>query len=628
MGHHRTLSIILLCAVIAASVPVLTGAVFGADDAQDTAEEGPQAEAGLDQTVRQGAVVVLNAGGSLARDGRIVAYNWTIRRPDNTTTTPECPNCRQTTFQPSRPGTYAVTVAVTDNSNQTATDTMYVEVRAHDPPEATIVGPDEIVSNGTATVQFRADSGDAPLESVALYRDGELLLGEALTGGPFRENLTISYPDPGPAGFALVAADEAGHASTAVHNLTVGAVPSNFAVEILDTSERGDDLEVAVEVTNVGGRNDTQQIRVCRDRCDSGAVIDNLGTVTLARGENVTMTGVWPSWADETGEIVIAAESEDDRDTVRKIEAEPSHITIEGLPGEMEGGGETTVKTLLHYESGVTEDVTANATYSLSQTESHAYVTIPEQDEYSPLGVRAVSTEVDPDTNGEGIIGAEYEEMTTEARTEILPECEINPRRGTCQNTPNYKGSGQPEWLWRLQGALVPDTIDVSETVNPGTTIFHDGGQDPVRMDVLIYDYVKLDGFYSSEADPKANYTSWDDTKADYRIKTPETDTALWVWEPDGRFASPYRADKRYTGRWGAKWDRWSSMTGAEGSAFVHMDQGVISKIDPREPGQVDICLDFIPNVFEPRNDHARFACQSMEIVDEEDDGGDGNPYS
>jgi len=615
----RTRQVVLgcVCLLAVAAVLVVTP-VDGLSTIQES-EDNPQAEAGLDQTVRQGAVVVLDAGGSVAPDGEIIAYNWTIRRPDNSTIAPDCRDCRQTQFQPTQVGTHAVTVTVTDDENRTATDTMYVEVLAHEPPQPSISTPDRVQSNETVTVEFTVAEGDEPLSSVARYRDGTLQYGE-FVDGPYSETVTIDYPEPGTRKFELVAADEVGHAQTAVEMMDVKAVPPYFAVDIVNVTEIGGDLRVAASVENIGGLNDTQSIRLCREEC-SNEVIDEMATVSLAPGEATTVVGNWSDWDDENGEVFVAVESENDSAIERRILAEPSHLSIQGLPAEMEDGERTDVRVVLHYEGGITETVTDRATVDISQTEPHSYISITDQESYDPLTVEATSTQKSPDTSGKGVIEAEYEGLTDQNSTTILPECEVNPSNPDCPGGWNYGGNGQGEFAWKLQGAVVPDEINLNETIDPG---FYFPNRDQyVRMSILIYDYVNLDLFNSSiwhEADPEEDYTSKAETRT-YRVREPEHDSKLWAWEPNSWFQDPYRVDKVYRGGWGTDWDRWASMTGAEGSAYVYMQQGVINQIDPREAGNVNICLRMDPRVFDPRNQRGDTYCKSMDIVDNSDEG-------
>jgi len=632
MRGYRVATLLTIC-VFAAVCVALAVPVLGTQHSA-AADDGPQAEAGLDQRVYQGAVVALDAGGSVAPDGEIVAYNWTIRGPDNTTAPPDCPTCEQTEFQPSRTGTYQVSITVRDDSNRTATDTMYVEVLPHDPPNATITGPDRIQSNETAELRFQASGGDAPLQSIALYRDTTLLRGH-LVNGTYDETLSVDSPDPGVRRFELLAVDAQGNTRTAIHNLTVRPVPAYFAVEITDTTEIGDELEVDLKVSNVGGRNDTQTVRLCRGNCRPGRVVDDLGRVSLDPGEDVSLTATWPGWDGERGEILVTAETDDDRDVQRIIRAEPSHLTISGLPAEMAYDTRANVTTVLHYDNGASREVTAEATYTTAQSERHSYLRIPDQRTYDPLTVEAVATKSDPDSNGEATVIAEYEDLTAEATTTILPECEVTPDADTCSDSPgggweDYSGNGRGEFRWRLQGADssggttdygVPEQIQVGELVDLGV----DEAGSEITIDVLLYDYVELDGVNrESVADPDRDYTSRAETRLnDYRVRTPGYDERVWAWTPGYPWPeNPFLAG---TGNWGVEWDRYSSLVGSEGQVEVQMGRQRPLFLKGESPGATEICFSLTINSFQPR-DGGSYECSEVEITERDDGGGVGDP--
>lgn len=137
------------------------------------AADGPLADAGLDQSVTQGATVYLDAGGSTASDGEITTYEWTIERPNGTETTPECSSCVRTSFVADQAGTYAVTVAVTDDDGATDRDTLYVDVSARDMPEAALEGPTTLTVGEAGTFVLNGEAGDSPLSSHSWLIDNE-----------------------------------------------------------------------------------------------------------------------------------------------------------------------------------------------------------------------------------------------------------------------------------------------------------------------------------------------------------------------------------------------------------------------------------------------------------------------
>jgi hypothetical protein len=90
--------------------------------------EPPLADAGLDQQVERNATVLLDAAGSRDADGTIRSYRWTIETPDGRTVQPHDADAPRTSFVARRTGRYEVTVTVTDDEGQTASDTLYVDV--------------------------------------------------------------------------------------------------------------------------------------------------------------------------------------------------------------------------------------------------------------------------------------------------------------------------------------------------------------------------------------------------------------------------------------------------------------------------------------------------------------------
>lgn len=114
-----------------------------------SANEAPQAEAGLDQEGTVNATIYLNAGGSIDPDGTIEEYIWSIETPNGSITGPECPTCRTTWFVPSQPGQYNVTIQVEDNYGEISNDTMFINTRTSSIP-ASEVTPDETGGSGVS----------------------------------------------------------------------------------------------------------------------------------------------------------------------------------------------------------------------------------------------------------------------------------------------------------------------------------------------------------------------------------------------------------------------------------------------------------------------------------------------
>ncbi|MEF8901034.1 MAG: PKD domain-containing protein [Halovenus sp.] len=183
------------------------------------ADDRPLAEAGLDQTVSQGATVYLDAGGSVAPDGSIVGYNWQIERPNGTVDGPACHACERTRFVPEEVGTYAVSVTVTGETGQTDTDTMYVTVLQVVGPDADVDGPDRLAVGEEGQVELDATAGDRRLDTYALGRSGESSPNDA--GDATTWTRSVAFDNPGEYVVTGVVTDSVGNRAVSEHTIEV-----------------------------------------------------------------------------------------------------------------------------------------------------------------------------------------------------------------------------------------------------------------------------------------------------------------------------------------------------------------------------------------------------------------------
>lgn len=93
---------VLLGAAVLGSA--LVGTAVGADG------DAPLAEAGLDQEVRLGETVRLDATGSYDPDGRVVDYEWQVETPDGSPVRPSEPHDARTSFPATAVGRYEVSL--------------------------------------------------------------------------------------------------------------------------------------------------------------------------------------------------------------------------------------------------------------------------------------------------------------------------------------------------------------------------------------------------------------------------------------------------------------------------------------------------------------------------------------
>jgi hypothetical protein len=174
----------------------------------------PQADAGLDQTVSNGSVVYLDAGGSLDPDGNITATRWTITAPNGTTFTPACANCTQTQFRPTQLGQYNATVTVENDAGQQRADTLYVTVEERPGPEVELRGPGMASPGQSTSFEVDAVADDASLATLTWSRNGSYRTDRTLNGST--QNLTIQrqFNDTGVYRVTATVHDDLGYTGT------------------------------------------------------------------------------------------------------------------------------------------------------------------------------------------------------------------------------------------------------------------------------------------------------------------------------------------------------------------------------------------------------------------------------
>ena len=187
----------------------VTPPVGDAVDAR-TANEPPLAEAGLDREVVQGVAVALDAGGSRDPDGEVVAYTWTITAPNGSTFAPECPDCKRTTFTPTRVGRYEVQITVEDDDGATDTDTLYVDVGAADPPAVAVTGPTSVTTDDTPQYTASVSPGDVPVSRVVWSADGREIADRTVTDAGATD-LRFDPDSPGTVRLTATVVDVAGN---------------------------------------------------------------------------------------------------------------------------------------------------------------------------------------------------------------------------------------------------------------------------------------------------------------------------------------------------------------------------------------------------------------------------------
>ncbi len=208
---------------------VVVSVLATASPASAADNESPLPAAGLDQTVEQGQVVYLDAGGSVDPDGEIVSFEWTITAPDGTTMEPRCGGCETTQFQALQSGTYEVQVTVTDDDGATSSDTMYVDSQAAEPASVSLYGPESVVTDETATFNASVTAGDAPLSRVAWYWNDTRDDTESLNGTTASPSVNETFQNTGQRTLTVVVTDEYGIETRVNHSVTIdqGSVQVN-----------------------------------------------------------------------------------------------------------------------------------------------------------------------------------------------------------------------------------------------------------------------------------------------------------------------------------------------------------------------------------------------------------------
>lgn len=181
----------------------------------------PMADAGLDQTVTDGTSVELDGSGSLHPSGRIASYEWSIETEERRTFEPDCSNCERTEFVPPGPGTYNVTLTVTDNTGQSETDSMSLTVTPGG-PTVELSGGSEIQPYRPVTLVSEIDSPDAELDRIGWALDGTLLVERSLNGSTDRSELRISFDAEKAYRIQVVAIDTDGRSTYEERILRIG----------------------------------------------------------------------------------------------------------------------------------------------------------------------------------------------------------------------------------------------------------------------------------------------------------------------------------------------------------------------------------------------------------------------
>ena len=201
-----------------------------------TAPVPPIAEAGLDRTVQVGGTVTLDGSGSQDSDGSIVSYVWDFGDGSSGFG-------MTATHSYTAPGTFTVTLTVTDNGGLTGSDTVVVTVESLPPqnlPPVAEAGPDKTVLVG-GTVTLDGSGSQDPDGSIVSYA---WTFGDTNTGSGV--TATHAYTAPGTYTVTLTVTDSGGLTGSDTVVVTVVSPPPQNLPPVADA---GPDRTVQVSGT-------------------------------------------------------------------------------------------------------------------------------------------------------------------------------------------------------------------------------------------------------------------------------------------------------------------------------------------------------------------------------------------
>ncbi len=159
----------------------------------------PVANAGADVSVKEGSVVSFDASGSTDSDGTITLYTW------SNGLTGINPSLQYDT-----PGTYSVTLTVTDDEGATGTDTVTITVNANVAPTA------------NAGTDIQAGVGQSiQLDGGASFDSDGTIVSYAWDNGLQGVQPTTSFSSPGTYVLTLIVTDDNGASATDSVSITI-----------------------------------------------------------------------------------------------------------------------------------------------------------------------------------------------------------------------------------------------------------------------------------------------------------------------------------------------------------------------------------------------------------------------
>ena len=213
----------------------------------------PAANAGVDQTVAEGALVTLNGTNSSDPDNGIVSYLWT--QASGTTVTLSDPTSVIPTFTAPSAGVLTFNLQVTDAGGLTGNDTCIVNVVWINQPPISNAGPDQLVSEGDLVTLNGSNSSD-PDDGIVSYLWTQTAGTTVTLSDPTAVNPSFTAGTAGSLSFNLLVTDAGGLQANdvCIVNVTAGNQPPTADAGVDQTVDPG--ALVALNGTNSSDPDD------------------------------------------------------------------------------------------------------------------------------------------------------------------------------------------------------------------------------------------------------------------------------------------------------------------------------------------------------------------------------------
>lgn len=133
-----------------------------------TANSAPVAEAGPNQNVTTGSLVILDGSGSSDVNGDSLSYGWSfVSRPVGSNATLSSAAAVGPTFTADLPGAYVLQLIVSDGSVDSAADTVTISAATANSAPVADAGPDQNVTTGSLVTLDGSGSSDADSDALS-----------------------------------------------------------------------------------------------------------------------------------------------------------------------------------------------------------------------------------------------------------------------------------------------------------------------------------------------------------------------------------------------------------------------------------------------------------------------------